>query len=980
MLHAMDLIVPHARLGSHARVLQVFVGAVFAATALDAHAATLAPDASTLRMHTDADGAVTSWLLACGYARRKQRREEAFVRDDVGAAAADPKAGDDAPGARKKKWRLWLGRGAKVSFKSVCAPKRKSAAYVFARVVVPSARDARLLVGSDDGVRVWLNGALVRERMVTRRHVHDTELVPVRLESGVNRVLLKVDQTSGGWAGSARFVDARGIPMPDLRVHLRTDEDDAADLHAKAVRRAVRSRLAVTLRHARSRARLRFRIAAGLPELALPLRLDARIQGRKATRMLDAAALAGELVAIESPVRPTRGITARLALRDATGRVLFERSFHHAMPTDLVKLSFAAEKLLSRVRAGRAPQASVDSVAYVLERGRTLLEGGDVEASHKLREPNRAKELRYVRKLLRSALADARALARGRDPYARKRQAFYRAYRSPFDGTLQPYATYVPSGYHKRRKYPLVIALHGFMSTSMITLRRALGSSIKELSYADGDRDLPRFREQRFLVAAPRGYANINYRYIAEDDVLRVIEEMQRAYNVDPDRVYLTGLSMGGLGTMEIGLHFPDRFAGLISNCGAADTRLYESVEGYTPTPWEADLIEGRSAVLWAENGLHVPFFIAHGIKDKINHHRNSRVLVREYERLGYRIESRFDPDLGHNVWDRTYEKGRIWTKFLRYKRDPYPERVVFKSAHDRYMKAYWVRLVERADFWKFARVEARIDSETNTIRASTSNLLGVAFDVSGKRLSREKPLRVELDGVTVHEGMFAAREITFVREKTNTPWRMLPAGEAPPRRPKHAGLSGPIEDFKYVRQLVVYGTQDPAEEPVLRRAALEASSYHSHAGIELTVKRDVDVTEEDLRDSHLHLFGTPRSNSLLRRIEGSLPLRVVAEGVKVGDMLHRGGDLGFKLIYPNPISPDRYVLVSAGVHAHAARWANWLPLWVPDYIVYDQRTVAPRWGKMLAGRPAIEAGTFDRDWRLPANGSSRGASLGAKQ
>jgi hypothetical protein len=73
-------------------------------------------------------------------------------------------------------------------------------------------------------------------------------------------------------------------------------------------------------------------------------------------------------------------------------------------------------------------------------------------------------------------------------------------------------------------------------------------------------------------------------------------------------------------------------------------------------------------------------------------------------------------------------------------------------------------------------------------------------------------------------------------------------------------------------------------------------------------------------------------------------------------------------------------VLVSAGVHAHAARWANWLPLWVPDYIVYDQRTVAPRWGKMLAGRPAIEAGTFDRDWRLPVNGSSRGASLGAKQ
>jgi hypothetical protein len=290
------------------------------------------------------------------------------------------------------------------------------------------------------------------------------------------------------------------------------------------------------------------------------------------------------------------------------------------------------------------------------------------------------------------------------------------------------------------------------------------------------------------------------------------------------------------------------------------------------------------------------------------------------------------------------------------------------------------VRFLERGERWKFARIDARIDSERNAIRASTSNLLALALDVSGPRLSREKPLRVEIDGEVAHEGPWSAREIAFVRDAPEAKWRALGPGEPPRRSGKRPGLSGPIEDFKYVRQLVVYGTQDPAEEAVLRRAALVAADYHSHAGLRLAVKRDVDVTDDDLRAFHLHLFGTPRSNSLLRRIEASLPVRIEPEGVRVGEVLHRGSDVGFKLIYPSPLSPERYVLVSAGVHAHAAAWANWLPLWTPDFMVYDQRTVAPRWGKMLAGRPAIAAGTFDRNWRLNGVEVPRASAAGASR
>jgi predicted esterase len=922
----------------------VLGAALFASICAEAHGA------RWLRFRTDPDGVITTWLLAGGFPRGARTRRAALADDDLsGEAAADPREGDLVPGRRRVRWKLHAARGLKVDLASALRPRTRVAAYAFARLVSPTERPVRLLLGSDDGLRVWLNGVLLHEKGVKRRHEADHDLVLAWLKAGVNRLLLKIDQGRGRWAFSARVVDSAGVPMPDVRVELCARGGRA--VLRQALQRAWRASLAVTLRRDQSQAAVRVHLAAAPPDLEGPLRLEAEIQGKRLSRPITWDELGREPAELSAPIAVRHGVRARVRLLDAHG-VLCEQGFGRVLPKDLLRLAFVAERDLARAELAKVPQASVDSAAYVLERGRGLLERGDPDFP-------------YIRRLLTQAARLARALAHGRDPYLQERQAFYRAYRSPLDGKLWPYATYVPSSYNPRRRYPLVVALHGFMSTTMITLRRVLGSSIRHLSYADGDRKIPRFHEERFLVAAPRGYGHINYRYVGEDDILRVIEEMKRAYRIDPDRIYLTGLSMGGLGTMEVGFHYPDRFAGLISNCGAADTRLYESVKGYRPTEWETDLIEGRSAVLWAENGLHLPLYIAHGLRDPINKPENSRVLVDEYRRLGYRVFSRFDPDLGHNVWDRTWEKGRIWTQFLRFKRDPYPERVVFKSAHYRYLQAYWVRLEEFERLWKFARVDARIDSKQNEVTIETQNLLRLRIDVSGKRLSPGRPLRVVVDGQVAHNGPWSHSEMVLARDP-GTPWRAMPPDA--PERPgvKRPGLSGPIEDFKYVRHLLVEVTQDPAEEPVLRRAALEAASYHSHSALRYEVKRDLDVTEDDLRRASLHLFGTPRSNLWLRRVEASLPVRLAPDGVAVGSEIHRGPDVGFKLIYPNPLAPQRYLMVSAGVTASAARWANWLPLWVPDYIVYDQRTVSPRGGKILVNRPARAAGYFDKSWRLP--------------
>ena len=62
--------------------------------------------------------------------------------------------------------------------------------------------------------------------------------------------------------------------------------------------------------------------------------------------------------------------------------------------------------------------------------------------------------------------------------------------------------------------------------------------------------------------------------------MLRAMDDVQRAYNVDKDRVYLTGLSMGGGGTWHLGLRYPDRFAAIVPVCAVGDLSLFPFTQG----------------------------------------------------------------------------------------------------------------------------------------------------------------------------------------------------------------------------------------------------------------------------------------------------------------------------------------------------------------------------------------------------------------
>lgn len=221
----------------------------------------------------------------------------------------------------------------------------------------------------------------------------------------------------------------------------------------------------------------------------------------------------------------------------------------------------------------------------------------------------RAGEINFDRLDFREALKEANtmldALAAGSDPFAARRGEFKKAYLSQVDNTIQPYQIFVPSGYDKSKPFPLVIALHG------------MGGDENSYLTVYGQGAIKTEAEKRgYIVACPKGRKPASmYVGDAEKDVMDVLAEVRRAYNIDADRIYLTGHSMGGFGTWSVAMNHPEVFAALAPVSGGANT----------PT---------RMSKI-----AHIPQIVVHGDADPTVPVERSRVMVEIGKKLGAEIK-----------------------------------------------------------------------------------------------------------------------------------------------------------------------------------------------------------------------------------------------------------------------------------------------------------------------------------------------------
>ena len=194
------------------------------------------------------------------------------------------------------------------------------------------------------------------------------------------------------------------------------------------------------------------------------------------------------------------------------------------------------------------------------------------------------------------------ALDAGRDPFAGRHGDFRKAYRSGVDHTLQPYRLLIPEAYSASKPNGLVIALHG------------MGGD--ENSMFDGYTGALKPEAERvgLVVACPKGRDTASmYRDTAEQDVMDVLAEVHRDYNIDPSRIYLMGHSMGGFGTWSIAMSHPDVFAALGPISGGGNAAGMMKI-------------------------VHIPEYVVHGDDDRTVAVTQSRAMVEAGKKAGANI------------------------------------------------------------------------------------------------------------------------------------------------------------------------------------------------------------------------------------------------------------------------------------------------------------------------------------------------------
>ncbi len=186
----------------------------------------------------------------------------------------------------------------------------------------------------------------------------------------------------------------------------------------------------------------------------------------------------------------------------------------------------------------------------------------------------------------------------------------------------------------------------------------------------------------------------------------------------------------------------------------------------------------------------------------------------------------------------------------------------------------------------------------------------------------------------------------------------------------KRPGLQGPIDDAFLDSFVMVRPTGKPLNEATSKWVDAEmkhaATQWRQQFRGEAPIKDDKDLTEDDIRNSNLVLWGDASSNSILKKIADKLPIALSDYKLVCGNESFDSATHMPLLIYPNPLNPHKYVVLNSGFTFREYDYLNnarQVPK-LPDYVIVDITTPPnSRWpGKI------VTAGFFDEQWKLPAN------------
>jgi predicted peptidase len=191
------------------------------------------------------------------------------------------------------------------------------------------------------------------------------------------------------------------------------------------------------------------------------------------------------------------------------------------------------------------------------------------------------------------------------------------------------YLLYLPKDYSVGTdNFPLVLFLHGAGER---------GNDLEKVKVHGLPRLVNEGKEFPFIVVSPQCPEDMFWN---TDVLTALLDEIEANYRVDKNRIYITGLSMGGYGTWSLALAQPDRFAAIAPVCG-----------------WSVPSV--------ACTIKHIPIWVFHGAKDNVVPVSSSELMVERLKSCGSDVKFTVYPEANHDSWTETYNNEELYKWFL---------------------------------------------------------------------------------------------------------------------------------------------------------------------------------------------------------------------------------------------------------------------------------------------------------------------------
>jgi dienelactone hydrolase len=451
-------------------------------------------------------------------------------------------------------------------------------------------------------------------------------------------------------------------------------------------------------------------------------------------------------------------------------------------------------------------------------------------------------------------------------------------------------------------------------------------------------------------------------------DAIEVLDFAMKEFGTDPQQTYLTGHSMGGHGTWQIGATLPDRFAAIAPSAGWISFFSYAGGHHYEGTNVLQKLIQRAAnpsdTLALASNYLHHGIYILHGDADDNVPVTEARTMREVLGKFHHDFDYHEQPGAGHWWGNLCVDWPPIFDLFAHHKipADESLTAIHFTTANPGISSSsHWISIEAQQHDLAPSTVDAHYEPNAPSFKVITENVARMTLDLT--HLNQSRLPAVEIDGQKITEITTNAsvKKLWFTR--TNGTWTQ---SQTPSLAMKGPHRYGPFKEAFYHKMLFVYGTKGTPEENAwaFSKARYDAESFWYRGNGSIDVIPDIEFDPNKEKDRSVILYGNADTHASWNALLAGNPVQVHRGKVAIGQREFHGDNLTTLFLRPRPGSDIASVGVIAGTGLPGCKLTDRIPYFsagiaFPDCTLFDTSVLAKGADAVLAG------GFFGPDWSI---------------